>query len=69
MLNGARDTHSNVVRTAVYMDALDIDIDIVGFINYLMYGIQGSYLSPPPPQSSFSRSGAGVGIAFRVRLP
>ena len=55
--------HAGVVRIAF------IDIDIFGFINYLMYGITGSYLSPPPPQSSLSRSGAGVGIAFRVRLP
>ena len=46
-----------------------IDIDIFGFIKYLMYGNTGSYLSPPPPQSSLSRSGAGVGIAYRVRLP
>ena len=48
---------------------IDIDIDILGFIKYIMYGITRVHLNPPPSQSSFAMSDAGVGIAFRVRLP
>ena len=66
------DDYSNPLRKVwaeSQLETLALTFDIFGFINCLMYGITGSYLSPPPPQSSLSRSGAGVGIAFRVRLP
>eukprot|EP01043_Picozoa_sp_COSAG02_P014826 COSAG02_NODE_618_length_19461_cov_39.117447_3_plen_90_part_00 len=43
---------------------IDIDIDIFGFIIYIMYGITRVLLSPPPPLSSLSRSGTGVGISL-----
>ena len=48
---------------------IDIDIDIFGFIDNTMYGRIRVRLNPLPPQSSIARSGAGVGIALRVRLP
>ena len=44
--------------------AIIIDIDIVGFINYLMYGITGSYLY----ERAVARSGASVEMLY-VMIP
>ena len=66
-----KDTRIRRIRTwqTEQRRGIDIDIDIFGFIEYTMHGSIRVHLSPPPPQSSIARSGAGVGIAFRVRLP
>ena len=54
---------------AIISNNIDIDIDIFGFIDYTMYGSIRVLLNPPPPRCNIVLSGAGVGIAFRVRLP